>query len=71
MPSLPFEQRRKQYRGQGIAFHDTLQLLAALMLGAATPVLALPFQQIVRLQYHRRIGQQLLAQRLAANALLQ
>ncbi|MNY70377.1 hypothetical protein D3C86_2085000 [compost metagenome] len=41
------------------------------MLRAVAPVLALPFQQVVGLQHHGGIGQQLLAQGLAAQALLQ
>ncbi|MNO85073.1 hypothetical protein D3C76_764330 [compost metagenome] len=41
------------------------------MLRAAAPVFTLPFQQVVGLQYHWRITEQLLAQGLAAQALLQ
>ncbi|MCY1459613.1 hypothetical protein D9M71_771040 [compost metagenome] len=47
------------------------QLLAACMLRPAAPILALPFQQVVGLQHDRRVAQQLLAQVLATQALLQ
>ncbi|MNC57377.1 hypothetical protein D3C75_1070340 [compost metagenome] len=41
------------------------------MLWSAAPVLALPLQQVVGLQHHRRIVQQFFAQRFATDTLLQ
>ncbi|MNP06755.1 hypothetical protein D3C76_987520 [compost metagenome] len=69
-PVRAFEQGRKQHRGQWVVLHQAFQLLAALVLRPAAPVLALPFQQVVGLQYHRGIAQQFFAKRLAPDALL-
>ena len=44
--------------------------VTAFVLWPVAPVLALPLQQVVGLQYHRGIAQQFFAQRLAPDALL-
>ncbi|MNH31949.1 hypothetical protein D3C79_923610 [compost metagenome] len=69
-PVRAIKQGRQQHRGQWVVFHQPFQLSAALVLRPVAPVLALPLQQVVGLQYHRGIAQQFFAQRLAPDALL-
>ena len=70
-PARAVDQRRQHQAVRGIAGGETLELLAALGLRQLAQVTAALRQQVVADETGRRLGQDLLRERLASDALLQ
>ena len=71
LPVVAGHARRQAQARIADATDQRLELCPTLVLAAAAPVFALPLQQVVGQQRRRQLVQQLLAQGLAADALLQ